>query len=660
MRNSGSRPFGFIALTTAVTFLSVGAVRADDDVRGTRYALLERAHEISARVDRGFATLIVERVVENVGPRVDQAQFQLFVPTTAVATRLRSKGDGNKWFEGELMDADEAAKKYTELTGYGGAYPKDPALLSWRSQGHLVLQVFPVAAKSTKTVEYTLMVPLTYAEGVYTMKLPSLGSSTTPASIRFASARSEDELRVNDVPVSGNVRVGAKGEIQVKLIPRGNMRLEGKFVSVALENDRSFFRAELDVPPRLGEVPQGAAIAVVIDSSKSLSEEASANALMAAQGYLSHFDRATVTVITFDRHVDMPFGTNISVKEARARLAGHKLSLKNGSHLDDALKRADAVVAANPSPSKRIVVITDALTRSALTAETFAARGLTSGAIVHMGITDGRATEVQRNDDSPWAALPRRTGGLLWDMAETSEFALAREQYEQWARPMRIDRTKMTGMPDDFWTPDSIDEGTALEHITIRGDATTAVTLTGEIWSRPVSASFSTSREEEKRWSALVFGTSVMYGLTEPEQRILATKGGAVSPVTSYLAFEPGVRPSTEGLKGSGDGFGGGGGRSLGSSHSARLASLRTKSDVESPQAILTRELAKAWERCVGKGTVKARIETTLAEVVDLTIVTDPANTTTQTCVAERLWEIDAPRESFDEAFATFDVVAKR
>ena len=30
---------------------------------------------------------------------------------------------------------------------------------------------------------------------------------------------------------------------------------------------------------------------------------------------------------------------------------------------------------------------------------------------------------------------------------------------------------------------------------------------------------------------------------------ILARHGGAVSPVTSYLAIEPGVRPSTEGIE---------------------------------------------------------------------------------------------------------------
>ena len=40
-----------------------------------------------------------------------------------------------------------------------------------------------------------------------------------------------------------------------------------------------------------------------------------------------------------------------------------------------------------------------------------------------------------------------------------------------------------------------------------------------------------------------------MNGLSESEMMVLAKHGRAVSPVTSYLAVEPGVRPSTEGIE---------------------------------------------------------------------------------------------------------------
>jgi hypothetical protein len=47
------------------------------------------------------------------------------VPPTAVATGVRSPGtdSGGRpiWFDAELMDADEAAKRYTELTSLGAS-----------------------------------------------------------------------------------------------------------------------------------------------------------------------------------------------------------------------------------------------------------------------------------------------------------------------------------------------------------------------------------------------------------------------------------------------------------------------------------------------------------------------------------------------------------
>src|SRR5579864_6480120 len=94
--------FAFVALGAA----AAGRVHADDTVVGTRFELAERSHVIDLHVDRGYATLVVTRVIENAGPRSDQAVFQIEVPESAVATRLRTAGVDAKgqpvWFEGEL------------------------------------------------------------------------------------------------------------------------------------------------------------------------------------------------------------------------------------------------------------------------------------------------------------------------------------------------------------------------------------------------------------------------------------------------------------------------------------------------------------------------------------------------------------------------------
>src|SRR5689334_19031963 len=113
--------------------LSVSSGHADE-VTGTRGDVVERSHRVDVVLYPGHARLTVRRTVENLGPRHDQALVHLDLPIDLVATGLRTLGtaDGRpRWFPGVLMEAEAAARKYERLTGVGGYYPKDPALLSW-------------------------------------------------------------------------------------------------------------------------------------------------------------------------------------------------------------------------------------------------------------------------------------------------------------------------------------------------------------------------------------------------------------------------------------------------------------------------------------------------------------------------------------------------
>ena len=101
----------------------------------------------------------------------------------------------------------------------------------------------------------------------------------------------------------------------------------------------------------------------------------------------------------------------------------------------------------------------------------------------------------------------------------------------------------------------------------------------------------------------------------------LALHGGAVSPVTSYLAIEPGVRPSTEGLyEGEGGigigmlGFAGGGsGIGLAGTGSGRATGPDTR------QQTLERVVRAALDACGGEGLgIHLELETTSEEIVEL------------------------------------------
>ncbi len=655
-----------LALALATTAIAAPALAGSlDTVQGARFDVVERSDVVDVKVDRGHATLVVTRVVHNPGPKSDEAMFHIHLPTGAVATRLRTAATNARgetvWFEGELMEAEAAAAKYKELTGIGGYYPKDPALLSWRSQNHLALQVFPVPAKSDKIVEYTLQIPLTYENGAYRAKIEPMGTNDLPAQVRLSAAHPEDSLAVNGVKAA-SATVAMTREIEIELTPKPATRIDGALASVPFAIDRNLVHARLDAAPRLGEVPQGAAVAVVIDASKSMTNELP-SAVAVARDYLSHFAHAEVTVVTFDRKAQTPFGTAISPRDATTKLYGWQPKPANGSHLDVALEQADKVLAASRAPVRRIVVLTDLATRRALTPERFAARTLASGATVHVAAVGSGPAHLAREDESPWATLPRRTGGLLWTArSDGRSDAASRALFEELARPKRIEKLAVRGLPADFTAPDELLEGQGLEHFVIAPKRAATVTLTGELWSTPVAYSFAPSADEGRRWSALVFGSPLLHQLTEKEMMPLALNGRAVSPVTSYLAIEPGVRPSTEGLEEGEGGMGGGGaGSGIGLGSIGTIGHGSGTGTSFDHDAFLRGALEGVMHACNATGAAQVVLETTFDEIVEVRDVkaTPALDAKTAACVSEGMWGVDLPSR-FSAAEGEWTAKAKR
>ena len=68
------------------------AQQQSDELSGLRGVLEERQHRIDVIIGPGHATLVVQRTVENLGRRHDQADWQIHLPSTAVATLLRTRG----------------------------------------------------------------------------------------------------------------------------------------------------------------------------------------------------------------------------------------------------------------------------------------------------------------------------------------------------------------------------------------------------------------------------------------------------------------------------------------------------------------------------------------------------------------------------------------
>lgn len=355
-------------------------------------------------------------------------------------------------------------------------------------------------------------------------------------------------------------------------------------------------------------------------------------------------------VLTFDREVHARHGRFVPVSQASADLAKLRLDLRNGSRVDDALARADALLAQAPAgAARRIVAITDLSTRSELTPERVRSL-LHSGAVLHLGVMEGEGTPaVTRDDASPWAPVARATGGLVWQAraSDVADPADMKKAYEEWARPLRLDHPSVTakGIVASFALPETLDEGEGIEDVRLDDGPVSEVTLEGELWSTPSRTRLVPDDDEGKRWAALAFGApDILELLSEREMMVLAQRGHAVSPVTSLLAIEPGVRPSTEGLEESGVGEGGGGfgeGFGLGS-----LGTLGHGSGGFDPRRFLRDAVDASLQRCGGSGRkATVVVETTSAEVVDVPRVTldGTKSATLERCVSEAVWAIDLP-----------------
>ena len=641
------------------TFAGEASAESFESTRTT--GLSERASHERLRFGHDHVELVVQRSVFNSANISDQATWFVDLPTGAVATALRTRSVGSgpqRWFTGELLEAEKAAALYQKLTGLGGFYPKDPALLSWRDQSLLALQVFPCPAHAEKVVEYTLAMPTEYREGAYHVQLPALTTESQYTDLHVAAIHPEDRLLVDGVPVRQDAIVLNRANgLDVALVPAA-AALEVDLVSLPVATGRVLTRFAIRAAPQLSRVPEHAYLVIVIDGSRSVDSEFEAAAKVALDAYLSHFVDARVEIMTFDRSTTRVLGRFEGVPEARRALSTLGLARRNGSDVARALYEADQLLAASTPPGspRRIVLVTDGLVQSSLTGERLRGALAQSNALVHIGLLGSGSASLSRNDEHPWAAALRSRHALVWSASapsavDSEETPSARSVYEEWARPTRIDNlgtfSDNQGVADRVESDGlltSLAEGSGVQDLYLERRSTRTLNVSGELWLEPVRTVATASAEHQPLWAGLVFGSPVLDELVESEMMPLALLGHAVSPVTSYLAIEPGVRPSTEGLEPAVSGYGhGASGVSLGRSIACSLGANMPELD---RRGYLENELAAESRRCgAAAHSYALDIETTRAEVVHVDAIaqTDARNPLVESCLTEAAWALELP-----------------
>ncbi len=646
------------AIAALVSTLIVPPVAlAVDAPPTTEPNLVERARSMLLTISRGHARMRVVTELGHAGVGLEPATFRLPVPRGGVVTGLRTSETRNGrvvWHEGELVAADLAAARYDDPSNTGGA--TDAALLSWSLPGYLALRVAPRPQRRVG-VGYDVELPTEWVDGRERVVLDpaALGSGRATATVRT-------DVAGGRIFVDGAATYSGYGFAldEAHLVevepPRGQEIVEGRLAAVPLGPERALVVLRFAAPKRITEVPLGARIVVVLDTSRSLSPDDVRAEMRAAHAYLAHFEGkdARVALVAFDRHArDLTRGF-VAVAAARALLDGPAWPRANGSAIDEAVARAAILLARVPTRvPKRVIVLGDLLARRGVEPTHIAPP---PGAIVHVASVTSSGASVRRIDDHPWAALPRATGGLLFRATaphgaarRATDREVVEKAFLEWARPVRVDHMvwRVPGSPGWGEDPGVLEEGESVTYRAVQPTSPTSATLEGELWSRRLEKTIVPSSSEGAVWSALVFGTDLVHDLSDDEVRSLARAAGAASPATSYVVAGPGVRRSRtdDDIRERFEaicckGFPGVYGRGSGpEAHHRFLA--------PDYQRVFAAWMKRAVRRCGAEGRTRISAETTLGEIVDVHVDVsgDAPDGSQASCVREATWALELPEE---------------
>lgn len=466
-----------------------------------------------------------------------------------------------------------------------------------------------------------------------------------------AATAADTPVFIPDAPETGN----DAGVAAISIAPPDLHTWTARLGKVVASPQHAFARLEVDVAPQLSELPKQAQIAFVVDASYSVGAQHLAAQLDVIRAYLSHVPDAQVEFIAVRRRASRVFNKFVPVKTALAALATPvAFALGNGSAIDDGAKLAAAALADRSGP-RRVVFTTDQMFRSSLRpdAALAALAPLSKDTVVHLvaPIPDGDDRIDMPRIETEFSPLATHHHGIHVELrgvpAKTAKDLTP--VVLELVRPTKIEHLKVVGMPV---TTEILHEGDGLRIFEPSKRAPDKVTLAGTMWSDPVAKEVVPTVAFSRSTAAFVFGADEHHELSHDEMMTVAMLGRAVSPVTSYVAAEPGTRPSTIGLietmgHGSGSGYGSGYGRSGGVTH--RLVRPRFEDLIDSTACEKTVKPAPRWS-------VALDIETTKHEIVD---VVAPSPDPMTACLIEATWNLRLDPAAFSHDREMFHVVLR-
>jgi hypothetical protein len=540
-----------------------------------------------------------------------------------------------------LTNADTADTAFEAATErIGGRDRAWVAKLSVQSATGVALEI-AAPRKATVTLDLELDAPTCLVNDARHVVIPTSWEEALDARLR----RTEPAGR-SDLEASCGEQEGSSFAIAAPSLAKGrtiDTRIGATADRLAVSDDVHFARAELALTSELGKIPADLRTAIVVDASRSVSPDELRVQRATVAAYLAVAPRGSVQVITYARTAVPLLKAWMPASEAAPHIdrALKAMTTRNGSNLDAGLAEAIAWLGKTKG-SRRILLFSDERLPQRITS-TLGVLGLDvpAGTILHSIVLSGLQGALERFDEARLAPLAAATTGIAVSSGLDDE---GHVDATILARPISLDHVTLrtpgwhaldqapTTCRDDASLPEGMSciwwgEGSASS-----GD----LTFEGRAWNRVVSR---TVHPDSSRSLALARLLSALAILPDELDREIDLLAHAVNSAWSLYGTWGGKAGYADLPGGGGAGWGAtcdcAGPGTIG--HGSGTGSGKRSNFPEE----LRGALADAVAGCHPDGArIGLTVETTLHEIVDVTVTVVPAAPVVRDCIVEAVWRV--------------------
>lgn len=598
---------------------------------------------VTGRLD-GTTARLTARYELPVGANEWTRGSMLALPAGALVTGARVAQDG-RVHRLDLMAANAAGAKFQALAvDVAAPGPKTSAVMIEGGVGGVTVSTAS-PRPGRLVIDLEISMPTCFHRDLRYAMVPT---SWYEAAGRDLRARATDDTLADVCPTNGEEAGMWLGFASPELARRASGDRFGVSADrVDLAGD-SIVRFELDVATMLGDAPRDLATVLIVDGSRSISDDDREAQRALVESYLDKAPGSRVQVVAVARTAQavLPAWTRASKAHAAVDAALRSLVPRNGSNFDAGLAEA-ATWLKRLDGTRRVVLVTDErmATRLAHASDT-ALRGiLPPGTLLHVVVLSS-GSGLQRDDEAKLASLARSTEGFAVRLGTIPDDD--GPDATMLVRPISIDRFTIVApgwdsLPRDRDGPPCDDEMDVHEghgctwwrqH---HGVDAPPITVEGWIWGTRLSRTLTPDRSRARD----VTRELSMMGLVPSELHALAEAHAQAVNATWSLYGAWGGTAGYDGPFGGGTGFGAicGCGRIGTIGHGSGTGSGMARRDPPS----LRDQLEPAIEACtLGTESVTVALELTGIEIADVHVTVSgppPAEgRRVEQCVREVVW----------------------